>query len=363
MRILVSGGAGFIGSHLCEELLRQGHTVVAIDNLITGRTVNLESFIDHPNFTYYRHDVVNPLPGMSGMAPVGVLAAAAYNPDLYESPMMAQPGTPVLPEAVPSLDLRFDAIFNLASPASPIGYGKHPIETMLTNSAGTYNMLLLALRNNAKFLLTSTSEAYGDPEIHPQTEDYWGHVNPNGPRACYDESKRFSEAISMEFVRQYGLDGRIVRIFNTYGPRNDPTDGRVVPNFICQVLRDEPMTIYGDGSQTRSFCYVTDLVDGLLRAMFTPGTTGDVFNLGNPEEHTIYEFGEIIAAVAGQEPQFEFKPLPKDDPTRRKPDITRARTRLGWEPRVKLTDGLRETMAWYKTQIFPVEAEAEAATV
>lgn len=308
MRVLVSGGAGFIGSHLCESLLNDGHYVLALDNFLTGRHSNIESFIDHPSFQLVEHDVVQPF------------------------------------------DWPADAVFHLASPASPVGYRRHSIETLLVNSAGTYNMLDLARRHHGKFVVSSTSEAYGDPLVHPQTEDYWGNVNPVGVRACYDESKRFAEAVTMEFVRTYDLDARIVRIFNTYGPRNDPDDGRVVPNFVTQALRGDAITVYGDGSQTRSFCYVSDMVAGLKSALFSDGTKGGVFNLGNPDERTILEFAQVIVDLCNSNSPIVFKDLPPDDPTRRCPDITRARTVFGWEPRVSLADGLRQTIEWYRLE-------------
>jgi UDP-glucuronate decarboxylase len=308
LRVLVSGGAGFIGSHLCESLLNSGHTVLALDNFLTGRHSNVATFADNPSFQLIEHDVVQPF------------------------------------------DWPADAVFHLASPASPVGYRKYSIETLLVNSAGTYNMLELARRNNAKFIVSSTSEAYGDPLVHPQTEDYWGNVNPVGLRACYDESKRFAEAVTMEFVRKYDIDARIVRIFNTYGPRNDPDDGRVVPNFVTQALRGDPITVYGDGSQTRSFCYVSDMVEGLKSALFTENTKGGVFNLGNPDERTILEFAQVIIELCRSTSSIVYKELPPDDPTRRCPDITRARTTFGWEPRVSLEDGLLQTIEWYRLE-------------
>ena len=309
MRILVTGGAGLIGSHLCERLLQEGHFVIALDNFMTGRRENMADFISHPNFEFHEFDVVQPFEPENG--PVG-------------------------------------AIFHLACPASPVGYGEHPIETHLVNSVGTHNLLKLALSNEAKFIVTSTSEIYGDPLEHPQREEYWGNVNPIGPRSCYDESKRFTESLTMEYVRQFSLDARIVRLFNTYGPRNDPNDGRVVPNFIMQALRGEPLTIYGDGSQTRSFCYISDLIEGLHRAMFTPDTKGEVFNLGNPDERTILNFAQIIREVCNSQLEIVFKPGRQDDPTRRCPDITKARTRLGWEPQVSLSEGLSHTVAYFR---------------
>jgi len=308
VRILVTGGAGFIGSHLCEKLLGLGHHVIALDNFMTGRRANMSTIIDHPEFEFYEQDIIEP------WQPQG----------------------------------KIEVIFHLASPASPVGYSNHPIETHLVNSVGTHNMLKIALEHGAKFLITSTSEAYGDPLVHPQREDYWGNVNPIGPRSCYDESKRFAESLTMEYVRQFGLDARIVRLFNTYGPRNDPEDGRVVPNFITQALLNRPITIYGNGQQTRSFCYVSDLLEGLLAAMFTPDTKGEVFNLGNPDERTILDFANKVREICNPEINIVFMDGRVDDPNRRCPDITKARTRLGWEPKVSLEDGLRMTIEYFR---------------
>jgi nucleoside-diphosphate-sugar epimerase len=316
MNILITGGAGFIGSHLCDALLDAGHTVVCLDNCITGSAANIAHLEGSPRFTFVRHDVIEPYSG---------------------------PGSGTC-----------EAIFHLASPASPVGYRTHAIETLLVNSQGTVNMLRLATERGARFLLTSTSEVYGDPLVHPQSEDYWGNVNPIGLRACYDESKRFAEAATMEWIRKHDVNARIVRIFNTYGERNQLDDGRVVPNFITQALRGEPLTLYGDGSQTRSFQYVSDLVDGIVRAMFTEGTRGEVFNLGNPDEFAILEFARVVLEVTGSPSELERRPLFfEDDPARRRPDITRARERLGWEPRVPLREGLEKTVAWYRTRLTP----------
>ena len=310
MRILVSGGAGFLGSHLCEALLAEGHSVIALDNFITGRRGNLADFESHPDFTFYQHDITEPF----------------------------EPEQPI------------DAIFHLASPASPVGYSLHPIETHMVNSVGTHNMLKLAQKFGAKYIITSTSEAYGDPLQHPQREDYWGNVNPVGPRSCYDESKRFSESLTMEYVRQFGLDARIVRLFNTYGPRNDPNDGRVVPNFINQAIAGQPITVYGGGQQTRSFCYVSDLIRGLKLAMFTPGTQGEVINLGNPDERTILDFAETVRQICNPDVEIVYQPGRVDDPNQRCPDITKARTRLGWEPTVSLEEGLKYTIDYFRSQ-------------
>ena len=309
MRVLVAGGAGFVGSHLCDYMLAQGHDVTAVDSGITGRAKNVAHLAESGRFTLREHDVIAPF---------------AW---------------------------RGDAIFHLASPASPEGYLRHPLTTLRVNSVGTENLLELARENGAKFLFASTSEVYGDPLTHPQSETYWGNVNPIGPRACYDEGKRFGEALTMEYVRQYGLDARIIRIFNTYGPRNDPRDGRVVPNFIAQALAGRPITIYGDGAQTRSFCYVGDLVRGIAAAMFTPETQGEVFNLGNPDERTIREFADMIVRLTATNAPIVHKPLPADDPQRRRPDIGKARARLGWRPEVTLEEGLRETIAYFREEL------------
>ncbi len=311
MRILVSGGAGFLGSHLCEKLLGQGHHVIALDNFITGRSENIASFSHNAEFEFFRHDITIPF-------------------EQLEQPI--------------------DAIFHLASPASPVGYSRNPIETHMVNSVGTHHMLKLAMRYQARYLVTSTSEAYGDPLEHPQREDYWGNVNPVGPRSCYDESKRFTESLSMEYVRQFGLDARIVRLFNTYGPRNDPNDGRIVPNFINQALNGEPITIYGDGTQTRSFAFVSDTIEGLIRAMFSDGTKGEIFNLGNPDERTVLDFADTVRSIVNSSLEIVFLPARQDDPTRRCPDITKARTRLGWQPVISLREGLSLTIEYFKAE-------------
>lgn len=312
MRSLVVGGAGFVGSHVCEALLDRGDDVIAVDNFITGQPENLASLRRHPRFQFLQADVIQPF----------------------------------------DLDGELDEVFHLASPASPPGYLRKPLETALVNSVGTNHLLDLARRKGAKFLLTSTSEAYGDPLVHPQTEDYWGNVNPNGVRAPYDEGKRFAEALTMVYVRTYGVDARIVRIFNTYGPRSDPEDGRLVPNFVTQALRDQPITVYGDGRQTRSLCYVSDLVRGLLLAMETPGTTGRVYNLGNPDERTVLEFAEVIRELAGSSsPIVHREHISPDDPHRRCPDIRRARAELGWEPTIPLEEGLRQTVEWFRQRV------------
>ncbi|HRA31323.1 MAG TPA: SDR family oxidoreductase [Thermomicrobiales bacterium] len=308
MRVVVTGGAGFIGSHLCEGLLNDGHEVIILDNFITGRWLNLQDLVNHPRLTVIEHDVIEPIE-VDGV----------------------------------------DQVFHMASPASPVGYMRHPIETHLVNSVGTLNMLRLAQRAGASFLFTSTSEAYGNPAVHPQTEDYFGNVNPVGPRSCYDESKRFGESITMEFVRQWGFDARIVRIFNTYGPRTDPDDGRVIPSFISLAEERQPVVVFGDGSQTRSLCYVSDLVRGLRLAMDTPGTTGEVINLGNPDERTVMEIATLITRLCGSDAGVRYEPARQDDPERRRPDISKAIRLLGWQPEVGLNVGLRQTVDYFRS--------------
>lgn len=310
MRVIVTGGSGFIGSHLVDQLLARNHQVLVLDNYLTGRRVNLAHLSGHSSLTVVECDVAKSWAGAWTREPV-------------------------------------DRIYHLASPASPVGYARYPIETQLTNAIGTKHALDHALKHGSRFVYSSTSEIYGDPLIHPQPETYWGNVNPIGPRSCYDESKRFGESLIMEYHRQYGLDIRIARIFNTYGPRSDPQDGRVVPNFCMQALRGEPITIYGSGDQTRSFCYVDDLVNGLMALMETPGISGQVINLGNPTETTVREFAERVIGVAGSSSEILFRPLPVDDPTRRKPDIAKARQLLGWEPKIDLTQGLGCTLDYF----------------
>jgi dTDP-glucose 4,6-dehydratase len=303
---LVAGGAGFIGSHLCEHLLQQGERVIAVDNLGSGRKDNVKGLAASGDLSLIEHDIREPL-------------------------------------AVPG---KIDCIYNLASRASPVDFSLFPVEIMMTNSLGTYNLVNLALEKKARFLMASTSESYGDPDVSPQPETYWGRVNPVGPRSCYDESKRFSEALTMTYVRSQGLDGRIIRIFNTYGPRMRLDDGRVVPNFVTQALAGKPMTVYGDGSQTRSFCYVSDLVRGIYLMMYAD-TKGEVVNLGNPVEMTVLEFAEKIKAVTGSSSEIVFRPLPENDPLQRRPDISKAKRLLGWEPKVRLDEGLEKTIAWF----------------
>ena len=313
MKALVTGGAGFIGSHLCARLLRDGHEVLCVDNLITGKRENLADVDGRPGFRYVHHDVSTPFG--------------------------------------PEVDQAVDLVFHLASPASPVGYFRNPLATALANSVGTNNALDLARRHHARFLVASTSEVYGDPLEHPQREEYWGNVNPNGIRSPYDEGKRFGEALTLIYVREYGVNARVVRIFNTYGPNSDPEDGRIVPNFVTQALAGEALTIYGSGTQTRSLCYVSDLVEGLLRAI-TLGVPGRVYNLGNPEEHTVLEFAQAIKRQAGSSSEIVFRsPSSEDDPRRRCPDITRARAELGWQPTVGLEEGIGLTIAWMRERL------------
>ncbi|MGH9380291.1 MAG: UDP-glucuronic acid decarboxylase family protein [Thermoanaerobaculia bacterium] len=304
---IVTGGGGFLGSHLCERLLDSGHRVIAVDNLITGHERNMAGFADHPAFRFLHHDVSAPL----------------------------------------YLDEPVDNVLHFASPASPIDYLELPIQTLKVGSLGTHNMLGLAKAKGARFLLASTSEVYGDPLVHPQREDYWGNVNPVGPRGVYDEAKRFAEAITFAYHRVHGLDTRIVRIFNTYGPSMRARDGRVVPAFIQQALAGEPLTVFGDGSQTRSFCYVDDLIEGISRLLHAEGQHQPV-NIGNPTEMTILEFAQKILELTGSASEIDYRPLPVDDPKVRQPDIGRAREVLGWEPRVPLEEGLARTIEYFR---------------
>jgi UDP-glucuronate decarboxylase len=308
VRILVTGGAGFIGSHLCDRLLADGHQVVCLDNFFTGRRENIEHLLDHLDFEVLRHDVCEPL------------------------------------------FTEVDQIYNLACPASPVHYQYNPVKTVKSNVMGAINMLVLAKRVRARILQASTSEVYGDPNVHPQVEGYWGNVNPIGPRACYDEGTRVAETLMSDYHREDRVDIRIARIFNTYGPRMAENDGRVVSNFIVQALRGQELTLYGSGEQTRSFCYVDDLVDGLVRLM-NSDDRHDPVNLGNPVEFTIRELAEQVIELVGGETRMTFRPLPQDDPTRRQPDITRAREWLGWEPRTQLAEGLVRTVAYFRHRL------------
>ena len=305
-RILVTGGAGFLGSHLCERLLGDGHDVLCVDNLFTGTKRNILHLLGNPGFEFIRHDVTFPL---------------------Y---------------------VEVDEIYNLACPASPIHYQHDPIQTTKTSVHGAINMLGLAKRLNAKILQASTSEVYGDPEIHPQTEDYWGRVNPIGPRSCYDEGKRCAETLFFDYHRQLGLRIKVARIFNTYGPRMHRADGRVVSNFIVQALEGQPITLYGDGEQTRSFCYVDDLIGGLVALMASPDAVTGPINLGNPVEFTMRDLAELVVAKVGGGSNLVHAPLPTDDPRQRQPNIDKARSLLNWEPRIALTDGLDRTIAYFR---------------
>ena len=303
-RVLVTGGAGFLGSFLCEQLIQQGHDVLALDNLFTGNKRNIAHLLDNRNFEFIRHDVVEPIL------------------------------------------LEVDWIFNLACPASPVHYQYNPVKTIKTSILGAINMLGLAKRVKARILQASTSEIYGDPEVHPQTEDYWGSVNPTGPRSCYDEGKRVAETLMSDYRRQNGVDTRIIRIFNTYGPRMHPEDGRVVSNFIVAALRSEPLVLYGDGQQTRSFCYVSDLIEGILRMMQQENCPGPI-NLGNPGEFTIRELAEQVVELTNSRSQITYQPAREDDPERRRPNIQLAKEQLGWEPTVSLKEGLRHTIHYF----------------
>ena len=304
-RVVVTGGAGFVGSHLCERLLERGDAVVCVDNLVTGSESNVAHLHDHDRFEFTRHDVIEPF----------------------------------------AVDGSVDAVMHLASPASPVDFARIPIEILNVGSRGTENCLQLAQAKGARFFLASTSEVYGDPHVHPQPESYWGNVNPIGPRGVYDEAKRYAEALTMAYHRHHGVDVRIVRIFNTYGPRMRPEDGRVVSNFITQALQGQPLTVYGDGSQTRSFCFVDDQVEGQL-ALLDGDVTGPV-NIGNDGEFTMLELAEVVIEVTGSASEITFEPLPTDDPTRRRPDLTQAMTALGWKPRVELRDGVARTAEFF----------------
>ena len=314
-RTLITGGAGFIGSHLCDRLLDKGHEVLCVDNFFTGARSNITHLLDHKNFELTRHDVTHPL------------------------------------------FVEIDQIYNMACPASPVHYQFDPVQTTKTSVHGAINMLGLAKRTKARILQASTSEVYGDPAVHPQQEDYWGNVNPIGPRSCYDEGKRCAETLFFDYYRQHRLDIKVARIFNTYGPRMNPNDGRVVSNFIVQALRGEDITLYGDGDQTRSFCYVDDLVAGLIALMESPdGVTGPI-NLGNPGEFTIKELAENVIDLTGSASKMVHKPLPQDDPRQRQPDITRAKEQLDWEPGIKLRDGLTKTIAYFDGLLAEMDAK------
>lgn len=305
-RILITGGAGFLGSHLCERLTQEGHDVLCLDNFFTGTKKNIQHLMGLPNFEFIRHDLVHPI------------------------------------------FIEVDEIYNLACPASPIHYQYNPVKTVKTSVMGAINMLGLAKRVHAKILQASTSEVYGNPTIHPQPEAYWGNVNTIGPRSCYDEGKRCAETLFFDYHRQNRVNIRVVRIFNTYGPRMDPNDGRVVSNFIVQALTGQDITVYGDGSQTRSFCYVDDLIEGLIRMMNAPDAFTGPVNLGNPSEFSMLELAEKVIGRTGSRSEIVFRPLPQDDPLQRRPDISLAKKRLEWEPRIKLEEGLEKTIAYFK---------------
>lgn len=304
--VAIAGGAGFLGSHLCDFLLARGHAVICIDNLVTGNLNNIQHLASNTRFAFIKHDIVNPL----------------------------------------NLHQNIDYVLNLASPASPVDYSAHPIETLNTGAIGTFNLLELARQKKARFLLASSSEIYGDPTQHPQTEEYWGNVNPIGPRSVYDEAKRFAEALTMAYHRKYGMDTKIARIFNTYGPRMRKGDGRAIPTFIDQAVNNQPITVFGDGSQTRSFCYYSDLISGIYQLMNS--SLNEPINLGNPEETTLLELARTIREIVGNDNPIIFRPLPQDDPKKRRPDITKARELLRWRPEISIEQGLRTTIEWFR---------------
>lgn len=309
MRILVTGGSGFLGSHLCEYLLDNGHQVICMDNFITGKKRDISHLTSKKGFTLIEYDITNPI----------------------------------------KIDGKLDAVMHLASPASPIDYQKIPIETLKAGSFGTHNTLELAREKNSRYLLASTSEVYGDPLVNPQPESYWGNVNCVGPRGCYDEGKRYGEAIVMAYYRVHNVDTKIIRIFNTYGPRMRADDGRVVPSFVCQALRNEDITVFGDGKQTRSFCYVSDLIEGMFKVLMS--SEHEPINLGNPEERTVVEYAQIVKKLSGSKSKIVFKELPIDDPKVRRPDITRAKKVLGWQPKISIEEGTLRTIEHFKNEI------------
>jgi dTDP-glucose 4,6-dehydratase len=318
MRILITGAAGFLGSHLCDRFIAEGHEVLGMDNFITGSPANIAHLVDNPAFSFIEHNV-----------------------------------TEFIDVAGP-----LDGVLHFASPASPVDYLELPIQTLKVGSLGTHKTLGLAKEKGSRYLLASTSEVYGDPQVHPQTETYWGHVNPVGPRGVYDEAKRFAEAMVMAYHRYHGLDTRIVRIFNTYGPRMRPNDGRVVSNFIVQALHGEPLTVYGDGGQTRSFCYVSDEVDGIYRLFFSDYV--QPVNIGNPDEFTVLELARLVLDLTGSAAALENRPLPEDDPKVRRPDISVARRELGWEPQIQLDEGLRQTIPYFRERVGRTNEQARS---
>jgi len=311
VRVLITGAAGFIGSHLCDRFLKEGHEVIGLDNFLTGTPENIAHLFGNPRFTFYKYDVTN---------------------FIYVAG-------------------KLDLILHFACPASPVDYMNHPIHTMKVDSLGTLHTLGLAKEKSARYVFASTSEIYGNPEVHPQPETYWGNVNPIGPRSVYDEAKRFSEALTMAYCREHDLDVRIVRIFNTYGPRMRMNDGRVVPNFICQALEGKPLTVYGDGTQTRSFCFIEDLVEGIYRVAVYENLKGEVFNLGNPQEYKILDLAKLIVEITGSSSEITFMERPQDDPDRRKPDIKKAKKILGWEPKIGIREGLEKTVKWFREKL------------
>jgi dTDP-glucose 4,6-dehydratase len=311
VRVLITGAAGFIGSHLCERFLKEGHEVIGLDNFLTGSPDNIANLFRNQNFTFYKYDVTN---------------------FIY-------------------VEGNLDLILHFACPASPVDYLNHPIHTMKVDSLGTLHTLGLAKQKGSRYLLASTSEIYGNPQVHPQPESYWGNVNPIGPRSVYDEAKRFSEALTMAYHREHGIDVRIARIFNTYGPRMRIKDGRVVPNFIYQALSGKPLTVYGDGSQTRSFCYIDDLVEGIYRLAIKEDLQGEVVNLGNPEEYKVLELAELILELTNSSSEIVFLDRPTDDPDRRRPDISKAKRLLEWEPKVPVREGLKRTIEWFRSKL------------
>lgn len=331
-RTLVTGGAGFLGSHLCDRLIAEGHEVLCVDNLLTGQIDNIQFLWDHPRFAFVMHDVTTPIDLDEIMRKASSQFAWARN----------------------SKGKKLDYVLHLASPASPKDYARHPIHTMKLGSFGAYYTLGLAKKYNSVFLLSSTSEIYGNPEVSPQNEAYWGRVNPIGPRSVYDEAKRFSEAMAMAYAREHGVKIRIVRIFNTYGERMRPYDGRALPNFLTQALQNEPVTVYGDGAQTRSFCYVSDLVDGLYK-MLISDETGPI-NLGNPEEISLLDLAKIVIEQTSSHSDIVFEPLPVDDPLQRRPDISKATRVLDWQPNVGLREGIARVIPYFKTQLGAVRA-------
>lgn len=309
--VLITGAAGFIGSHLCDRFINEGFYVIGVDNFLTGSSGNIKHLFENEKFKFIEQDVTKSL----------------------------------------SISENIDVVLHFACPASPVDYLKYPIDTLKVDSIGTFNTLDLAKENNARYIFASTSEIYGDPDIHPQVEDYWGNVNPIGPRSVYDEPKRFSESLSMAYYREYNLDVRIIRIFNTYGPRMKLNDGRVVPNFISQALKGKDLTIYGDGSQTRSFCYVEDLVEGIFRVFTKDNIGGEVINLGNPDEYKIIDFARIIIEKINSKSDITYKPLPEDDPKRRRPDISKSKKIIGWEPQFTLDEGLEKSIEYFQSKL------------